>query len=171
MKLLSLVGFLCMIAVAAAGESGQTPTESQLNARYYFDLGPDKIDVSAYPEAQQKAYPLFEKTCSKCHSLSRAINSPFTTREDWKRFLTRMHERKKALGGPGFMQNEGRTILDFLAFDSQERKVKRKDEFAKSTLELKALFEQTLKEREKLQKASDKKTAEGRERAPFTGVK
>ncbi len=41
------------------------------------DKGPAEIDVSKYPAEQQSNYNTFAKKCSKCHTLARAINSPY----------------------------------------------------------------------------------------------
>lgn len=66
------------------------------------DLGPDTIDVTAYPVSQQENYALFVKKCSLCHTLARPINSPLVDASTWTRFVKRMHgkNRDRLNGGP-----------------------------------------------------------------------
>src|SRR6266849_943250 len=69
---------------AAASMPQRTFSDTELSAKYYYDLGPAKIDASNYPQNQQKNYALFAKTCSQCHTLARPINSPRESYVAWK---------------------------------------------------------------------------------------
>ena len=77
------------------------------------DVGPDKIDVSAYPQPMREAYELFAIRCSKCHSLARPINSHLQG-EEWKRYIKKMIRRP----GSGINEEDGRTIYEFLKFQT-----------------------------------------------------
>lgn len=133
------------------------------------DLGPDTIDVTAYPVSQQENYALFVKKCSLCHTLARPINSPLVDASTWTRFVKRMHGKNQARsnGGPLLSGDEAKRVISFLTFDSRERKIKRADEFQAQQSDLRARFERNAREQIK------KKTAEGRtasqESAPYVG--
>ena len=91
------------------------------------DKGPSKINVSAYPPAQQKAYKLFVDKCSKCHTIARPINTTMTTPE-WERYVKRMMHKPNS----GISSGQGKAIFDFLAYDQQARKDKNPSAFYKS---------------------------------------
>lgn len=44
---------------------------------YANDLGPDTLDVSAYPKDIQDGYRLLTVHCAKCHTAARPLNSQF----------------------------------------------------------------------------------------------
>jgi len=75
------------------------------------DDGPDSIDVSDYPAAQQKEYPLFRVKCSKCHPVSRPINSQYGPTE-WKRYMKRMIRRPNS----GINEEQAEGLFDFLKY-------------------------------------------------------
>ena len=83
------------------------------------DKGPDKIDVSAYPAAQQEAYKMFSSKCSKCHTIARPINT-MMKRDEWERYVKRMMHKPNS----GISDNQGKQIFEFLIFDQTERKDK-----------------------------------------------
>jgi hypothetical protein len=83
------------------------------------DKGPNKIDVSAYPAAQQAAYKLFSSKCSKCHTIARPINTVMK-RDEWERYVKRMMHKPNS----GIGDNQGKQIFEFLIFDQTERKDK-----------------------------------------------
>ena len=83
------------------------------------DKGPDKIDVGAYPAAQQAAYKVFASRCSKCHTIARPINT-MMKRDEWERYVKRMMHKPNS----GITDAQGKTIFDFLVFDQTERKDK-----------------------------------------------
>lgn len=75
------------------------------------DDGPDTIDVSSYPPEQQRRYPVFLAKCSKCHPVSRPINSRFDPTE-WKRYMKRMIRRPNS----GINEEQAVDIYEFLKF-------------------------------------------------------
>ncbi len=91
------------------------------------DKGPSKIDVSSYPQEQQKAYKLFTDKCSKCHTIARPINTAMTTAE-WERYVKRMMHKPNS----GISDSQGKEIFEFLAYDQAHRKDKNPSAFYKS---------------------------------------
>jgi cytochrome c5 len=83
------------------------------------DKGPDKIDVSAYPAAQQAAYKLFSTKCSKCHTIARPLNT-MMKRDEWERYVKRMMHKPNS----GINDAQGKQIFDFVVYDQVERKDK-----------------------------------------------
>lgn len=131
-------------------------TDAQLGARFYYDLGPAEVDVTAYPEAQKAGYAVFAKTCSQCHTLARPINSPIVSRKDWKRYVARMHQRAKVRPAAKLGKEQAAVIVDFLAYDSKVRKVDRKAAFEAAAGEQRALFARVREERSRRQVAGDR---------------
>jgi hypothetical protein len=83
------------------------------------DKGPDKIDVSAYPEPMQANYKLFTSKCSKCHTIARPLNT-MMKRDEWQRYVQRMMHKPNS----GISDTQGKQIFDFIVFDQTERKDK-----------------------------------------------
>jgi hypothetical protein len=158
-------GLLLLLAgVLIAAEQGPIQTE-ELSARMPADLGPAKVDVSAYPQEQQKNYALFLNRCSRCHTPARAINSKITTREDWQHFVSLMHGRLLSREmSENWKPEDGHAIIDFLAYDSQVRKTAHPQEFESLQVRLAERFK--LVEMEKERRAKDQPTKPS---APYTG--
>lgn len=97
------------VVALLAGAAPPTP-DPAFAAR---DSGPGTIDVSAYPEPQQRNYGLFSAKCSKCHPLARPINSRFSA-ADWKRYLKRMVRRPNS----GINEEQAANVYEFLKFYS-----------------------------------------------------
>ena len=115
--------------------------EKHLDTLYYSDLGPDSIDVSSYPEQQQKNYAVYARACYQCHTLARSINAPAASPAFWEFYLLSMRTRTKfALGDAKITKEESKAILDFIEYDSDVRKLGRKEEFNALTERLKASF-------------------------------
>jgi mono/diheme cytochrome c family protein len=91
------------------------------------DKGPDKIDVSAYPAAQQANYKLFAGKCSKCHTIARPLNTMMTKLE-WERYVKRMMHKPNS----GISDSQGKQIFDFVVYDQTERKDKTPTAFFKA---------------------------------------
>lgn len=91
------------------------------------DKGPNTINVSTYPPAQQKAYKLFTSKCSKCHTIARPINTTMTLPE-WERYVKRMMHKPNS----GISDKQGKDIYEFLAYDQVHRKDKNPSAFYKS---------------------------------------
>ena len=87
------------------------------------DLGPDTLDVSAYPPEIQTAYKKFEQKCSVCHSAARSLNSELVTMDDWSRYIKRMWLRPPCCSAcPVITKTDALTIRKFLVYDSKIRK-------------------------------------------------
>jgi mono/diheme cytochrome c family protein len=91
------------------------------------DKGPDKIDVSAYPAAQQAAYKVFASKCSKCHTLARPLNT-MMTHDEWSRYVKRMMHKPNS----GISDSQGKQIFEFMVYDQTERKDKNPKAFFKA---------------------------------------
>jgi len=132
-------------AMVAFSAENKNSSAARRNTRYYFDLGPSQIDVSAYPKIQQKNYALFAQTCSRCHTLARPINAPIVTEKGWRRYLRRMHAYSK--NSPvKLTQPEINSILSFLVYDAKIRKVGQRKQFLAQTAVLKVKFAQFKKQ-------------------------
>jgi mono/diheme cytochrome c family protein len=94
----------------------QEPSDESTLAR--FDSGPATIDVSGYPADMQAGYKVFAQRCTKCHTLSRPINSDYATSDEWSRYVKRMMRKP----GSGINKKDAKTIFDFLVYDSSIRK-------------------------------------------------
>ncbi len=178
MRRLLMVGVVVAVAAglwfgAATCGNGEAAsrgtTSSPREPAFPADLGPDTIDVSAYPASQQENYALFAEKCSICHTLARPIHSPLVDASTWTRYVKRMHgkNRDRFQGGPLLSGEEAKRVISFLAFDSRERKIKRADEFHAQQADLRARFEQFRR------RQNEKKTEEGRrasqESSPYVG--
>ena len=159
---------LALVALTSLAWAADRYTPEQLNARFYYDLGLDSIDVSAYPEKQQAEYAVFQRNCAQCHTLARPINSPYIEEKDWTRFVTRMHEMSKEGGKMEISAGDAAQIVDFLVYDAQIRKVQFSDEFNAKTEDLKAMYAQVLAKRSDSQIEQDRKNAVPP--APYTGA-
>lgn len=118
---------------------------------YANDLGSDKIDISSYPADKQQGYKLLLDKCSKCHTPNRPINSQFLELDEkeiekqkkenpdifkdklifqidstiWKRYVKRMMNKP----GCDIKSDEGKSIWQFLVYDSINRKLNNKKEW------------------------------------------
>jgi hypothetical protein len=146
-------------ALAGAAWAGSRFSVQQLQAQQPADLGPDRIDVASYPPRQQENYKTFARACAQCHTLSRAINAPIVTRADWKRYIRREGVRSAQSSGVNLSKEDEEIILDFLAYDSNERKVRRKSEFDAATAGLESLYADVAAERLRLENERDQKKA------------
>lgn len=150
------IGLLTAAASAAsAAPAPEKYSEKQREARFPSDLGADSIDVSSYPKTQQENYRVFAEVCSRCHTLARPINSPLATRADWKRFIARMHVRTKVQTDKIFTPEQAKAVVDFLAYDSNVRRVQHKAAFGAETKRLEALFKDVRAERDRVRSEQD----------------
>ena len=102
---------IVMLALAAAAVVGRAAAEEGKFVPDARDKGPDRIDVSKWPEDQQGHYRVFIDKCNKCHTVARPINSRFTA-EEWKRYLKRMLRRPDC----NIDEEQARHIYEFLKF-------------------------------------------------------
>ncbi len=119
-------------------------TEQEKRAEMPADLGPETIDVSNYPAIQQANYKVFLHKCSACHTPARAINSPYTSAKEWKKYVGLMHNlsHKTWLWG-----EDRRWIQDFLVYDAQVRKTDQLDTFQMHQKRLRDDYERLIKRR------------------------
>jgi cytochrome c5 len=164
--MIALLTAAALLIFGNAAWAGGPYTKEQLGAKFYFDLGASTINVAAYPQKQQANYSVFTQVCSQCHTLARPINAPIISKEDWGRYVLRMHLETKVTAGTKIDPAEAKRIIDFLAYDSRQRKVERRVDFATETRLLKTRFADVQKERRRLQSEADKRDV----RAPTMGV-
>jgi hypothetical protein len=145
---------LALIAVMAAGcswldRSERETAKQEVGVGYYTDLGPATIDVSGYPPEQQRNYAVYSRVCSQCHTLARANNCPVVARAFWELYIggMRRHSYYYYQTRTPITREESRAVLDFLDYDSQARKLLRKEEFDLQTKDLKRRFDQLIDER------------------------
>lgn len=112
---------LTVTAAAMGGQQVPAAAEAKSKKTYPEDKGPKKIDVSKYPKEMQTYYRLFDKKCSRCHTLARPINSKRTTKKDWTTYVL---ERMRKKPNSGISSADRVQILKFLVYDSSVRKRK-----------------------------------------------
>lgn len=101
--------------VLSAAQQPEPPVDPRILA---YDKGPAKIDVSKYPKEVKDTYKLFLTKCGKCHTPARAINSDFVLEDEWERYVKRMMNK----AGTFITPDEGKSIYEFLVYDSKTRK-------------------------------------------------
>ena len=72
------------------------------------------VDVSGYPPEVRDDYQLFTVRCSKCHALSRALQSGITDDAYWADYVERMRRQP----GSGIAPEESPRIQRFLHYYS-----------------------------------------------------
>ena len=80
------------------------------------DRGADTIDVAAFEPRYQELYKVFAVKCSKCHSLSRAINARLKA-DEWALYVKKMRRRP----GSGISDANAEALNEFLAFYTKEK--------------------------------------------------
>lgn len=98
-----------LAALLAAADPPQAPPDPR-------DGGPDRIDVSQYPQDQQRKYRVFSVKCAKCHPLGRSVNARFSATE-WKRYMKRMLRRPNS----AINEEQAQLIYDFLKFHAGQQ--------------------------------------------------
>jgi hypothetical protein len=86
--------------------------------------GREGLDVNQLPLEVRDDYNLFARRCSKCHPLSRALNSGIDQDDTWATYVARMRRQP----GSGISQDDATRILRFLhyyALEEQRRKRER----------------------------------------------
>lgn len=92
-----------------------------------WDLGPDTVDISGYPQDVQVSFRVFEEKCGNCHGLARPLNAPYATEGEWNTYVNKMMRKP----GSGITKNEAKQIFGFLVYDSKERKLSDPDAWEK----------------------------------------
>lgn len=103
----------------AGGPSSIEKEKEIAKAPIAWDLGPDTVDISGYPPDIQSAYKVFAEKCGSCHTLARALNTPFATPEEWNRYVNKMMRKP----GSGISPQEAKEVFRFLVHDSKVRKL------------------------------------------------
>lgn len=159
-----MLGGLALLLVLGQLKANALTTQEEKATRPE-DLGSETVDVSSYPPVQQENYQIFLAKCSRCHSPARPLNSKITSEEDWEHFVSMMHGRLLSRGmGPVWKPEEGRRIIEFLAYDSKIRKVDNKLPFEENRRRLQIRYQEVQKE--KAEKAKHQPTKPS---APYTG--
>lgn len=153
MRTIACILLLAGLSSACALRTARHP-EGKAYPLYHFDLGPDTIDVSAYPPERQEQYRLFARRCSSCHTLARSINVVTIGRDEWAYYVMRMRLRGSKTKGVTYTREEGLQIVDFLAYDAQIRKAARLKEFeAEDRARRKKFFHMREKWRKRMQRS------------------
>ena len=143
-KLWILLPFLVLSACGLWRRSSPPNPESPPVAMYPSDLGPQSLDVSAYPPAQRENYRLYAQACSRCHGLARSLNAPAGSRPWWTFYIMGMRVRSR-LAGVAIPAEQSRAALEFLDYEDQNRK--RGAAFKAEAAELDHKFINLLRER------------------------
>ena len=100
------LGFGILLAVATACTSRPSTVRS---------LG-DGLETASLPADMREPYDLFAQRCSKCHSLSRALDNGHVEDRFWERYVERMRHQP----GSGIAPAEVPVILKFLHYYSSQ---------------------------------------------------
>ena len=103
------------LSIVLTAQSQDPPLEPRIEA---YDKGPAKIDVSKYPKEMRDRYKVFVEKCGKCHTPARAINCEFVLEDEWERYVKRMMNKS----GTFISADQGKSIYEFLVYDSKTRK-------------------------------------------------
>ena len=86
--------------------------------------GPEQtIDPQTLPEDVRADYAVFAQRCSKCHALSRPLNSGIVDDDYWAMYVARMRRQPAS----GISLEDSRVILRFLHYYSLEQRRKKKE--------------------------------------------
>ncbi len=77
----------------------------------------EALDPSSLPQDVRADYEVFAQRCSKCHSLSRPLNSGITDDDYWAMYVARMRRQP----GSGISLEDSRVILRFLHYYSLDQ--------------------------------------------------
>ncbi len=78
------------------------------------DVNIETLDTSGFPKKYQDGYKVFAVRCSKCHTLSRAINGRLSP-DGWRNYVKKMSRRQ----GSGINETNGVVLVDFLIYYTQ----------------------------------------------------
>jgi hypothetical protein len=79
---------------------------------------PEGLDPSTIPETIRGDYTVFAYRCSKCHSLSRPLDSGIDSDDYWEMYVARMRRQPSS----GISQQDVAPILRFLHYFSVEQR-------------------------------------------------
>jgi len=95
-----------LLALLAGAEPEKAPPDPR-------DFGPGTIDVSSWPEDQQRRYEVAAVKCAKCHPFARAVNSHYSSSQ-WKKYMKKMLRRPNS----AINEEQAQHIFEFLKFRS-----------------------------------------------------
>lgn len=78
----------------------------------------DGLNAANLPQEVRSDYVLFAQRCSKCHSLSRPLESGITDDDFWRAYVERMRRQPSS----GISPSDETPILRFLHYYSAEQK-------------------------------------------------
>jgi hypothetical protein len=81
------------------------------------DARSETIEPTTLPQEVRADYEVFAQRCSKCHSLSRPLNSGIVDDEYWALYVARMRRQPSS----GISVEDSRVILRFLHYYSLEQ--------------------------------------------------
>lgn len=105
----------CLVVLAASSPvflvapSGCSSTQGTLR------MSGDGVDPSSVAPERREDYALFAQRCSKCHSLSRALDNGPASDRFWERYVDRMRHQP----GSGIAPEDVPGILRFLHYYSE----------------------------------------------------
>lgn len=85
------------------------------------------LDPSKIPDNVRADYEVFAVKCSKCHGLSRPLQSGITDDEQWKMYVRRMRRQQ----GSGISPEDEKVVLRFLhwySVDLRQKQAERRGE-------------------------------------------
>lgn len=77
----------------------------------------EALDPASLPENVRGDYHVFERRCSKCHSLARPLTSGITDQGQWESYVTRMRRQPAS----GITPDDQVVILRFLKYYSEDQ--------------------------------------------------
>lgn len=77
----------------------------------------EALDPTTMPESVRPDYRVFERRCSKCHSLARPLTSGITDQGQWESYVSRMRRQP----GSGITPDDQVVILRFLKYYSEDQ--------------------------------------------------
>jgi hypothetical protein len=84
---------------------------------------PEGLDPTHVPVESRADYDVFAQRCSKCHSLTRALNSGIDDEAYWAKYVERMRRQPAS----GISHEDARVILRFLSsYSRAQRRTKAK---------------------------------------------
>jgi hypothetical protein len=93
-----------LLALLAGAEPEKAPPDPR-------DFGPGTIDVSSWPDDQQRRYEVAAVKCAKCHPFARAVNSHYSSSQ-WKKYMKKMLRRPNS----AINEEQAQHIFEFLKF-------------------------------------------------------
>ncbi len=83
------------------------------------------VDPASLPQDTRADYAIFARRCSKCHALSRPLDSGITSDAYWALYVAKMQH----LPGSGISDDDAAAVLRFLrVYSAQERERQREAE-------------------------------------------